>query len=395
MEQRVEQRSLHQVLVSDEVGGGAKIALNISRHMQLAGWTSRVWIPGPGKAWNEATTMGLATAPFDAAGAMATPKWGAILANWRLGRGLRRNGNGLVHVHSPAHFGALRWGLRMSGLSRIVHVHIDENPALLRWAFRNPPELIVTCAESLVANVASALPESKVAESRIVALPNAVDTQRFAPGPKPAAKCLVNAPSDRPLLLMLANLSPHKGQETAIRAVAHLKDRGVNVECWLAGEERNGKQCYTERLKQFIRESGVEDRIRLLGHRNDAPELLRAADLFLLPSTNEGLPLTILEAQASKVPVLAAPTAGVPEVVLDGETGYLIAADDANAYAQQILKLLECPDLYHRIADAAYSRAVQRYNWTAYCRRLQDLYEEVMDHRLNGARVTKRCATHE
>src|SRR5262249_48318367 len=153
------------------------------------------------------------------------------------------------------------------------------------------------------------------------AVPNTVDTARFFPGDRQEAKAKVGAPP-LPLVLMLANLAPHKGQETAVRAVAELKRRGIDVACWLAGEERGGGDAFTVRLRGLIAELGLADRVRLLGFRGDAPELLRAADFFLLPSTHEGLPLTVLEAQASKVPVLASATAGIPEAVQDGETGF-------------------------------------------------------------------------
>jgi glycosyltransferase involved in cell wall biosynthesis len=120
------------------------------------------------------------------------------------------------------------------------------------------------------------------------------------------------------LILLVANLAPHKGHkghETAIRAVAILKERGVNAWLWFAGIERGDSLEYTERLKTLCGELGVAGRVRFLGQRSDVPELLRAADFFLLPSTSEGLPLSILEAQASKVPVIAAPTAGIPEII--------------------------------------------------------------------------------
>ena len=152
-----------------------------------------------------------------------------------------------------------------------------------------------------------------------------------------------------PLVLMVANLAPHKGQETAIRAMAILKKAGINVACWLAGVERRGEGDYTTRLQELCNELGVADRIRFLGHREDVPDLLRAADIFLLPSTSEGLPLSVLEAQATKVPVLAAPTAGIPEVITDGETGFLIPAEDAVGYAQRIESLLNCPGIHHRV----------------------------------------------
>src|SRR5262249_28602479 len=148
----------------------------------------------------------------------------------------------------------------------------------------------------------------------IVAIPNAVDTTRFFAGDKATAKRGVGARCALPLVVMLANLAPHKGQETAIRAVALLKNRGTPVCLSLAGTVPRGAGDYSEHLRNLIRELEVTELVQLLGQRQDAPELLRAADLFLLPSTHEGLPLSILEAQASKVPVLAAPTAGVPEV---------------------------------------------------------------------------------
>jgi glycosyltransferase involved in cell wall biosynthesis len=143
--------------------------------------------------------------------------------------------------------------------------------------------------------------------------------------------------------------------------------------------ERGDEGVFTVRLRSLIEELTVTDRVRLLGQRSDAPELLRAADYFLLPSTHEGLPLSVLEAQASKVPVLAAPTAGIPEVVRDGETGFLIAADDAVGYADRLQTLLACPELSLRVAEAAHAQIVAEHNWPAYCRRIQELYQEILN----------------
>ena len=123
---------------------------------------------------------------------------------------------------------------------------------------------------------------------------------------------------------------------------------------------------------------GIADRIRFLGHREDVPDLLRAADIFLLPSTREGLPLSVLEAQATKVPVLAAPTAGVPEVITDGETGFLIPAEDAGGYAQHIESLLNCPEIHHRVKEQAYSQIIKKHNWHTYYETIWMLYRSLM-----------------
>jgi glycosyltransferase involved in cell wall biosynthesis len=366
----------HQILVSRELGGAGLTALHLARYQREQGQDCQVWIPGEGLAWEEAARLGLPCQAFNLPAMLGRSRIRAGLAHWGLARRLRKGGPGMVHVHSPLHYGALWWGLKRSGLVRVAHVQIEEDPGGLRWAFRSPPELVITCAEFLVDPVRRALPEG--ARTRVVAVPNAVDVQRFTPGAKGEARRRLGAPEGRPIAVMLANLAPHKGQETAIRAVALLKRQGVEMTCWLAGVERGGGSAYAERLRTLIAEAGVQDRVRLLGQRSDTPELLRAADFFLLPSTHEGLPLSILEAQATKVPVLAAPTAGVPEVVANGETGFLIRADDAAGYADCIERLVSHPDLAQRVADAAYALVTREHTWTAYCQRVAALYQEVL-----------------
>lgn len=351
--------------------------MQIAQLLQRHGKSSPVWVPGDGPALRQATAYGLDVSSYDSDTVFRKNRLRAIWSSWSFGRRLRRRGDGLVHVHSILHYGAMHFGLRWSGLRRLVHVHIEEHEECLRWALRRPPEVIVTCASFLVDYVRRCLPSDRQKTQRIVALPNAVDTDRFYPADRRESKAKVGAVTDRPLVLMLANLAPHKGQETVVRAVALLKNRGVEVACWLAGVERE-PQGFTKRLEQLISDLGVRDRVRLLGYRNDAPELVRAADFLALPSTQEGLPLTIVEAQASQTAVLAAPTAGIPEVVQDGETGFLIAANDAPRYAAAIERLLAEPELYQRVVHHAFARTTREHSWTRYAARIEELYGEVL-----------------
>jgi glycosyltransferase involved in cell wall biosynthesis len=375
---RVSPSVYHQFLVSRDLGGAGLVALHLAKFFAAAGREAPVWAPGPGAAWGEAERLGLTVHSYDLPSAFSRSALAAAGANWRVWRGLRGSA-GLAHVHSPGVYGALRHALRLSGLRSVAHVQIEEEPALLRWAFASPPDLIITCAHFLVGPVRQALPEHRRERQRIAAVPNAVDTAKFAPGDKAEARRKVGAPAGAPLALMLANLAPHKGQETAIRAVAALKARGVEAHLWLAGTERGGAGAYTARLRALAGEAGAADRVHLLGQCRDTPDLLRAADFFLLPSTCEGLPLSVLEAQAAKVPVLAAPTAGVPEVVRDGATGFLIPADDAAGYATRMEQLLADRALARRVTEAAYRDVTREHNWPAYCQRVAELYDEILE----------------
>jgi glycosyltransferase involved in cell wall biosynthesis len=368
---------IHHVLASTELGGAGQIALRLAATLERNGQSCSIWLPGAGPAAAEAARLQLRTLQYTGC-AFDSGLVRAAYRNCQLACSLRQHDPGVVHVHSVLQFAALRHAFRLSGMKRVVQVQIDESDEAFQWAFRSPPELIVTCARFLVERIRRVVPECQQRRLTIASVPNAVNFDEFRPANKIEAKLHVGCAVDVPMILMLANLAPHKGQATVIRTVARLKQRGTNVQAWLAGKERTDAGDYSARLEAMIGECGVADRVRLLGHRHDTADLLRAADFLLLPSTHEGLPLCVLEAQATQVPVLAAPTAGIPEVVQNAETGFLLAAADAEGYAAHVQKLLDDPALYRYLAATAFERVRQRHDWSVFSSRMTELYQELL-----------------
>jgi glycosyltransferase involved in cell wall biosynthesis len=367
----------HQMLGSQNLGGAGLIGIHFADFLRDKGQKYCVWIPGKGSALDRTKQLALKFHEYDASCVFTTSKLQAAVGNWKIWCNFHHYSPGIVHIYSPYYYRALQTGFMMLGLKTIVHVQLQEAEEGLRWAFKRPPNMIVTCARTLVEYVRQTLPEQYQERQQIISIPNAIDVERFYPGDKATAKQRVGAPDGTPLVLMVANLAPHKGQETAIRATAILKQAGVDITCWLAGVERQTGGNYTTRLQALCHDLGVGDRMRFLGQREDIPDLLRAADILLLPSTNEGLPLAVLEAQATKVPVLAAPTAGIPEVITDGETGFLIPADDAVGYAHRIESLLNQPEILRRVREQAYTKTIKEYNWHTYCEAVWRLYQSL------------------
>ena len=331
------------------------------------------WIPGRGRAWSKVSSLSLPVRAYDGRRLASRSRLTSGLENLKLGLALRKQ-PGLIHFNDPFCYAALRHGIGLAGLRTVVHVQLEYDPKGLQWAFRHPPDLIVTCAAFLEPTVRRILPRGRGEQQRIAVVPNAVDIATFCPTDKTRAKRAIGAPLDRPLVLMLANLAEHKGQETAIRAVRELKMRGVPVCAWLAGAEREPGRGYASALLALIESLGLEDDVHLLGFREDAPSLLRAADVMLLPSTNEGLPLSVVEAQAAKVPVIASPTAGVPEVIEDGVSGFLVGANDVLGYAGRIEQILRNPVECQTIIEAAHRRVTAAHDWAEYKGRMWELY---------------------
>ncbi len=369
---------IHQMLVSRELGGAGLIALELAAGLEKRGQQTVTWIPGQGPAATRAEEMGIAYHQYEPTKALGHALFPGLLCNWKIGQLLRRRSPGLIHVHSPFHYGALAPAFKLAGLNTVVHVHLEEDKPGLRWALKRPPDVIITCARFLVDYVRSVLPDRIKDTQRVIAVPNAVDLDRFHVGDRVAAKLQVGAPLQSPLVLMVANLAPHKGHDTAVKAAAILKAKGIVAHFWFAGSTRKGGTEYANSLNRLVDDLRVADKVRFLGQRNDIPDLLRAADYFMLPSAAEGLPLAILEAQASKVVVLAAPTAGVPEIITNETTGFLIPSFDASSYANRLAQLIGTPGSYTKIVDAAYANLLKDYGWKTYLERVEEIYSSFL-----------------
>ena len=366
-----------QMLVSPHVGGGAKLAMQLHAHAVGArGPVSRLLLPGGGEAERSAQRAGFPYTRYRVDRLSSTSRLPSLLENASLFARAPRASGAVVHVHAPFVYGAARPFFAAARVRTVLHVHLDFTSEQLAWALRAPPDTIIVCAEFMRRAVDAALPAG--ARTRVTVIRNAIDLSQFESGDRAAEKRALGVPEQLPLLMVVANLAPHKGQATAIRAVAGLRDSGHEVRLWLVGAERSDGQGFLGELQKLTRELRVEDRVTFAGFRDDVPRLLRAADMVLLPSTSEGLPLTILEAQAARALVLAAPTAGIPEVVEHERTGYLIAADDAEGYAARIGDLLRRPELAQSVVAAARRHVCDHHGLTSYGDRVMDEYDRLI-----------------
>lgn len=198
-----------------------------------------------------------------------------------------------------------------------------------------------------------------------------VDTDRFrldraAEERREARRALGVADGDL-MLLSVGELIPRKNHETAIRAVARLKDPSVKYFICGAGPMK-------ERLEALAEQLGVGDRVRLLGVRRDIPELDRAADLFLFPSRQEGLPVALMEAMAAGLPAVCSDIRGDRDLIENETGGILCPPGDPAAFAQAILRLKGSPELCRRMGEHN-SRAVEAFSTARVLAELREIYE--------------------
>jgi glycosyltransferase involved in cell wall biosynthesis len=174
------------------------------------------------------------------------------------------------------------------------------------------------------------------------------------------------------LVAQVARLVTIKDHATAIRTIEQLTRSRRDVCLVLVGD---GPEAGL--IEAMIRERGLAGRVRMLGRRLDVPRLLRAADLALLTSVSEGIPLSLIEAMAAGLPVVATRVGGVPEVVEEGRTGLLAPAGDHEALAGLLLRLAGDPDLRARMGRAGRERARELFSEDRMVAEYEQIYREL------------------
>lgn len=366
-----------QILASSDLGGGEFVGIHLSKGLVTQGIESEVWIPDDGAAYRESLEKGIKKSFYPLKQASSSKIPFAIMGNARFALQTIFSKSDLLHFHSPFIYRMLRLGTKRLPTRQVVHVHLESDEEGLKWALSDPPDVIVVCAAFLENYVRKCLPASKQSNQRIEVVSNAIDLNQFCPGNKNEARTKINVDLEIPLVLMVADLAPHKGQETAIKAIAKLRQEGITVTCCLVGRARKGMEGYESYLRTLVAELDLDERVYFAGHRSDVPILMKAADCLVLPSTREGLPLSIIEAQASGLPVIAAPTSGIPEVVQDGVTGFLVDAADEEGYAEKIKTILIDSKIRDVIISKAYEKCCLEHNWSSYIAKMIGIYKSI------------------
>ncbi len=207
---------------------------------------------------------------------------------------------------------------------------------------------------------------------RFTTVPNGVAARRSPPG-RPAARRALALPGDGPVVLTVGRLTHMKGHGCLIDAIPHLAARFPDLTVVLVGD---GPLRHD--LARRAAELGVAGHVRFAGHRTDARSLLDAADVFVLPSRQEGMPLAALEAMEAAVPVVATRVIGSEEVVLDGITGALVRPGDPADLAEAVATLLADPGLRCRQGQAGRRRYLARFTSGRMAADTAAVYEEVL-----------------
>jgi glycosyltransferase involved in cell wall biosynthesis len=368
-------RHIAHVLSSFEMGGQERVALDL--------------VSGQVRAGHRVSVVSLADAPdgplaaeFSAAGAAVdrVPRHRAgldLALIVRLARWLRDHEVDLVHTHNRM---ALIYGAPAGRMARaaVVHTKHGKNPKNgTRLAAGNLAGRLVHAFVAVSPETADvARKRREVSPSRLSVINNGIELDRFEPDP--AARARVRAElgiaADAWVIGTVGRVAAEKNQALFIRALAPLLGAGAHLV--VAGD---GPLMAT--LRELVATLGVGTYVHLLGVRRDVPAVLCALDVFVLSSTTEGLPLVVPEAMATGLPVIATAVGGLPTVIDEGTTGYLVPSGDEAKLRERAAALRADSDLGVAMGARARSAAIARFSAARMQKDYLQLYERILTQR--------------
>jgi glycosyltransferase involved in cell wall biosynthesis len=353
---------------SDTFGGSEEAALHLMSSLDHARWEPvLLHHPDPGVVRLVEGAAGLGVRTVAVPRVRLGPRLTGVPGLWRA---LRLERPALFHAHltwpracKPGVIAA--W---LAGVPAVATAHLYVGS---RLKFRTRPAL------SLLRRIIAVSDEVKTRYARDLSVParrltvvrNGIRLPLPFPGTGPALRTeLIRGRPDY-LVLTPARLHPQKGHEYLLAAAAQVPE----VTFVLAGDGPLRAELETR-----ARELGIGDRCLFLGHRSDVLELLAAADLFVLPSLFEGLPISVHEAMAARRPVVATAIGGTDEAVIHEVTGLLVPPRDPATLAAAIRRLRADPVLADRLAAAGREHVEREFSAAANARNVMRVYDEVM-----------------
>ena len=291
-------------------------------------------------------------------------------------RAAMRHRVSLIHANEVPSFQPGGYVARALGLPSITHARFFDRAAGYLWFLRSRPSLALFVSRELMASGLSEAPT--VFEGRSEVLYDAVEPQEpWAPAEQARVRGELGLPVDRPVVAITGQIAEIKGIWDFVNAASILAARGAEPYFVVLGDDLKTGGTLRRAMEERMSALGLSNRVTFLGFRRDAPRIVQAFDIVAVPSHMEPLGNATLEAMAAGKPVVGTRVGGIPEMVVDGDTGVLVPVSDPPALADAIGRLVNDPELRACMSTAARRRAHQTFGMGVHGRGLQARYDRL------------------
>jgi glycosyltransferase involved in cell wall biosynthesis len=388
------------LFVSDDPAGrgGTEIRLMQDATRLASGrWHATVLVPARGHLHDMLTRAGIGTRILDfyhlprfwrVRKAFPVDTWLTLFVNgWRFRRLLKREGIALVN--SVAKETLIVWHTarvaRAAGVPMIWSCG-DTNPAVLGYCGRGLDQRVDRIIASSHHVKTALLEAGMTSPEKIDVVHNAIDLDDWDAATARIGVSLreeLGIPRDRPVVGLVGRLDRVKGQRDFLLAAERVARANADAVFLLVGMIRPTSRWapfadYYDEVEALMHRPALQGRIVVTGWRSDLPRVMAAQDVVVQPSLRETFGRVLIEAMAACRPVVATRVGGMPEIVVQGETGLIVPPSDPEALAQAILTLLRDPERRRAMGAAGRARVEARFSLSHRVRRLEAIYGEML-----------------
>lgn len=359
-----------------EIGGAERELLVCLEHLPRRGIQPLVVCPAEGPLSEKVAALRVATQH------VTFPAWRKLLEWPRRGEAVRRLrrvigqiGPSLVHVNDIWWLPQTLRAAAGLGIPILCHVRQEIHPHKVRLYELPSADGVFAVSH----DVEASLRAGGVKPERIHVLHSGIDLTRVPTSLSGAEfRHRYGIPLTAPVLGTVANLFPRKGYDVMCRALSVLRRRRPEIHYLIVG---TGDRGYEQMLRELVRSLGLEGQVHFTGFQEPVYPALAAMDVYVHPATMEGFGIALVEAMAMAKPVVATTTGGIPDIVVHGETGLLVAPGDSEALASAVGVLLDDAGRWTALGQAGRKRVERLFTVDVMVSRLVACYEGVIQER--------------
>ena len=295
---------------------------------------------------------------------------------WKIADIVRKKQVDLIHTHNEK---AQFYGGMAGLLARVPVLHTKHGKNETDWRTKLRNNVSARLCQKVVAVSRDAalecVQEEKIPAAKVLTILNGVDTDRFSPGYNQVeSKKRLGIGNDTLVIGIVARLAQVKDHATLLNSCQILRESGYQFRLLVVGDGQLRGQ-----LEALSHSLEISKQVIFTGMRQDIPDLMRAMDIFVLSSISEGISLTLLEAMACCLPIVATAVGGNPEVVVDGKTGFLVEPRSPDLLSEKLALLISNVHLRTAMGQAGNARVMEHFSLRASALAYQDVYASLME----------------
>lgn len=269
----------------------------------------------------------------------------------------------------------------ISGCQYLLN-HIRDRDPLPFWKFK-----LINKADLLIANsnkTKEFLIKGGISKNKIKVIYNGIDLKKFAPENfnKIKAKQKLGIPENQKVITTIGQIYPRKGFSYLVQAIkilaldkSFIKTEIENLKLLIVGQDPMSDKKNLSHLKSLVSEMNLENIVKFLEYRIDIPEILAATDVFVLPSLEEPFGRVLIEAMAMKLPVIATSVGGIPEIVENGKSGFLVPAKNSSALSEKLITLLKNDTMRKEFGLVGRKIVEEKFTLGKHIKKIEKIYE--------------------